>query len=417
MVFAQTPRTTATRLRERVRYDEDFVHAVLDEAYVCHLGFVVDGAPRVLPTLHVRVGDTLYLHGSTGSRPLFLARSGEIPVCVTVTLLDGLVLARSQFHHSANYRSVVVHGSASLVTDDDERHRVFTALVDKVGVAPGRSVDTRPPTAKEYAQTALLALPLNEVSAKYRGHGVVDDDEDLDLPHWAGIVPLRTVRGEPEPAPGVTVPVPSYLRPARSGWLAAAPLRGEHVALEPLEPSHVDELFAALDTPEVWEYLATPRPASAAELAGSLASMRAEPDWVLWVQRCARTGQVIGTTSYLGVDEPGCRLEIGSTLLAPAWWRTGVNTEAKLLLLGRAFDELGAVRVEWQTDERNTRSQRAVERLGATREGVLRSNRRRGDGAWRNSALYAMTADEWPAARDRMVARLKAHGAERGASR
>src|SRR5688500_13607477 len=116
--YAPTPRTTANRLRERVGYDADVVHAILDEAYVCHLGFVVDGEPRVLPTLHVRIDDTVYVHGSTGSRPPLATRgTGELPVCLTVTLIDGLVLARSQFHHSANYRSVVAYGSARLVTD------------------------------------------------------------------------------------------------------------------------------------------------------------------------------------------------------------------------------------------------------------------------------------------------------------
>ena len=408
MVFAQTPRTTATRLRERVRYDEALVHGVLDEAYVCHVGFVVDGEPRVLPTLHVRIGDTLYLHGSTGSRPLREARGGGLRVCVTVTLLDGLVLARSQFHHSANYRSVVAHGTARLVTDEAERMRAFAALVDKVGVTAGRTADARPPTPKESAQTAVLALPLAEVSAKMRGHDVVDDDEDLALPNWAGIVPLRLVRGEPQPAPGVRVPVPEYLRALRSPWLTPATMAGTHVVLEPLDLAHADELFAALDHAETWQHLSSPRPTSPNEMATLVTRLLTDPTRTAWVQRRPDTGELIGTTSYVGVDESLRSLEIGSTSITPAWWRTGVNTEAKLLLLSRAFDELGAVRVQWQTDERNLRSQRAIERLGAIREGVLRANRQRGDGSWRTSILYAMTADDWPAARARLRARLDA---------
>lgn len=202
-----TPRTTPNRHLDRMSYDPAVVHAILDEAYLCHLGFVVDGEPRVLPTLHVRVGDTLYLHGSTGSRPLLAARRG-LPVCVAVTLLDGLVLARSQFHHSANYRSVVAHGTATPVESDEDRRRVLAALVDKI--ATGRAADTRPPTARELAQTAVLALPLRDVAAKVRTGGVADDPDDLGLPHWAGVVPLRLAAGRPEPDTGVTGE-PGYL--------------------------------------------------------------------------------------------------------------------------------------------------------------------------------------------------------------
>jgi uncharacterized protein len=209
-MYSPTPRTTALRDRGRMAYDEETVHAILDEAYFCHVGFVVDGEPRVLPTLHVRIDGTLYVHGSTGSRPLLAARPPEgLPVCVTVTLLDGLVLGRSQFHHSANYRSVVAHGIARLVSDDAEKRRVFAALVDKV--AAGRSADSRPPTDKELAQTAALALPLREVSAKVRRGGVIDEPEDYDLPYWAGVLPLRLTPGRPEPDAGVTAPVPAYL--------------------------------------------------------------------------------------------------------------------------------------------------------------------------------------------------------------
>src|SRR6266508_1107147 len=151
--YQKTERTTALRERGRMSYDADAVHGILDEAYFCHLGFAADGEPRILPTLHVRVDDTLYIHGSTGSRPLLAARHGALRVCVTVTLLDGLVFGRSQFHHSANYRSVVAHGLARLVTEDAEKRRAFTALVDKA--APGRAADSRPPDAKELAQTAV----------------------------------------------------------------------------------------------------------------------------------------------------------------------------------------------------------------------------------------------------------------------
>ncbi len=151
-MYPVTERTTPHRLAERVSYDRAAAHSILDEAFVCHLGFTGPDGPRVLPTLFVRIDDTLYVHGSTGSGPLLALREGG-PVCVAVTLLDGLVLARSQFHHSANYRSVVVHGDAVVVRDEPTRRRAFDALIDKVG--PGRSRDTRPPTGKELAATAV----------------------------------------------------------------------------------------------------------------------------------------------------------------------------------------------------------------------------------------------------------------------
>jgi nitroimidazol reductase NimA-like FMN-containing flavoprotein (pyridoxamine 5'-phosphate oxidase superfamily) len=208
--YEQTVRTTANRTRDRMRYERAAIHAVLDEAYHCHLAFVVDGEPRVLPTLQVRIGETVYVHGSTGSRPLLAARApGGLPVCLAVTLLDGLVFARSQFHHSANYRSVVVHGTARLVTDEAGKRRVLAALLDKLG--PGRAADSRPPTRKELAETTVLAVPLREASLRARTGGVSEDEADLALPHWAGVVPLRLNPGAPEPDRGITTPPPAYL--------------------------------------------------------------------------------------------------------------------------------------------------------------------------------------------------------------
>ncbi len=206
--YPATPRTTPARLPERARYDRATVHAVLDEALVCHLGYLRDGRPMVLPTIHVRIGEVLYVHGSTGASSALAAARGPVPVCVTVTILDGLVLARSAFHHSMNYRSVVVHGTARAVTDDEERQRVLAAIVDRV--APGRWDQCRPPNPKELAATSILAVPLEEVSAKCRSGDPVDEDTDLDGPWWAGVIPVRTGLDVPEPAadllPGRTPP-------------------------------------------------------------------------------------------------------------------------------------------------------------------------------------------------------------------
>jgi nitroimidazol reductase NimA-like FMN-containing flavoprotein (pyridoxamine 5'-phosphate oxidase superfamily)/RimJ/RimL family protein N-acetyltransferase len=408
--FTATERSTPSRYRERTSYERATGYAIIDEAYFCHLGFVVNGEPRILPTLQARIDDTLYLHGSTGSGPLLAARDPDgLAVCVTVTHLDGLVLARSQFHHSANYRSVVAHGRARLVTDEAEKLRALTAVVEKV--ATGRSTDSRRPTSRELAQTAVLAMPLAEVSVKARVGGANDDESDLALPHWAGVVPLRLTPGLPEPAPGVRVPVPAYLAPTRSPWLTPEPMRGDHVRLEPLDMSHVDGLFAAIGDDDVFEFLPRDTLANVDETAGLIAEalrMRQQGLRVPFVVRSAGTGEILGTTSYYAVDDVNRAVAIGHTMTARRVWRTGVNTESKLLLLRRAFDVLGAVRVEWHTDVLNLRSQNAIARLGAVREGVMRRHRLRANGTWRDTVTFAMTDDEWPAAHRRLVEMLRA---------
>lgn len=211
VAYTAGPRTTPTRLRERAAYDVDAVHAVLDESLVCHLGFVVDGAPVVLPTIHARLGQALYLHGSTGARLARMVPDEGLPVCVTVTIVDGLVLARSQFHHSMNYRSVVVHGLAQVVTDPHEKARALAAVVDHV--VPGRAAASRPADPRELAATAVLRVPLEQVSLKRRDAPPGDDPEDLALPHWAGVIPVKTVFDVAEPAPDLSaaIDVPDHV--------------------------------------------------------------------------------------------------------------------------------------------------------------------------------------------------------------
>jgi nitroimidazol reductase NimA-like FMN-containing flavoprotein (pyridoxamine 5'-phosphate oxidase superfamily) len=204
-----TERTRVRRLPKRGQYDAATIHAILDEAMICHVGFVVDGAPVVIPTIHWRDGDTLYFHGSAASRMLRSLKNG-VDACVTVTLLDGLVLARSAFHHSMNYRSVVVFGKAREVADEDEKVRALEALVEHV--VRGRSQDIRQPNDKELRQTLVLAMPLDEASAKIRTGGPVDDDEDYALPMWAGVLPLRLTPGDPIADTGVTAEVPEYVK-------------------------------------------------------------------------------------------------------------------------------------------------------------------------------------------------------------
>lgn len=206
--FIQTERNTPTRYPSRASYDRAAVHAVIDEALVCHVGFIRDGAPVVLPTVHARNGETLYIHGSSGGR--FSLLDGE-PVGVTITLIDGLVFARSWLHHSAPYRSVVIHATARVVRSDEEKLAAMAALIDHV--AQGRSKDTRPATRKELAKTAIVAIDLSEVSLKARGSHIGEEPEDLDLPYWAGHIPLRLTAGDPVPDDNLAegVQMPDYL--------------------------------------------------------------------------------------------------------------------------------------------------------------------------------------------------------------
>ena len=201
-----TERTTIHRLRERGRTERGDLYAVLDAGLVCHLGVIVDGSPVVLPTGYGRIGDTLYLHGSSANRALLAADGQEI--CVTVTHLDGLVCARALFHHSMNYRSAVAFGTAQLVTDDSERLAALHAVTEQL--APGRWEHARLPTRKELAATAVLALSLGEASVKVRTGPPKDDPEDYDTDIWAGVLPAALTFGaaepDPELRPGMAVP-------------------------------------------------------------------------------------------------------------------------------------------------------------------------------------------------------------------
>lgn len=213
----QTDRTTVRRLAKRGSYDRELIHAIVDEALICHVGFVVDGAPVVIPTIHWRDGDRLYLHGSGASRMLRSLRDG-VEACVTITLLDGLVLARSAFHHSMNYRSAVVMGKATEVTGE-EKLRALDALVEHV--CRGRSKDVRPPNDTELKQTLVLSLPIDEASAKVRTGGAVDDEADYSLPVWAGVLPLRIVPQQPAADERLIegTPLPEYVASyRRPGW-------------------------------------------------------------------------------------------------------------------------------------------------------------------------------------------------------
>lgn len=192
--IAQTSRTKLKRIPKRGNYNRDTINAILDEAFICHVGFVVDGQPYVIPTGFARVGDDLYIHGSAASRMMRNLAEG-IDVCVTVTLIDGLVLARSAFHHSMNYRSVVILGKAEMVTDAGEKNKALEAFTEHV--IPGRWAEVRWPTELELKATTVLRLPITEASAKIRTGDPVDDDEDYSMDVWAGVLPLRLTSSQP----------------------------------------------------------------------------------------------------------------------------------------------------------------------------------------------------------------------------
>lgn len=212
MVEPRSPRTAVRRHPERGRYDRETVDAILDQGLICHVGFAVDGQPYAIPTIHARLGDMLYLHGSPVTRLMRTLGSG-VPACVTVTLLDGLVLARSVYESSMNYRSAVVLGTAREVTDRDEKLRGLEAIVEHV--ARGRWADARQPSEGELKATAVLALPLAECSAKVRSGPPADQPADVGLRIWAGVVPLALAAAAAEPAPDLPpgLALPAYVDP------------------------------------------------------------------------------------------------------------------------------------------------------------------------------------------------------------
>lgn len=216
MTLAPTPLTRLRRHPRRAAYDRATIDAILDEALVAHLGFVDGGQPFVIPTLQARVGDRVYVHGSAAGRTA-RTLAGAVPACLTVTLADGLVLARSAYHHSMNYRSVVVLGRARAIDDPDERRAALRAFTDKL--VPGRWDEVRKPTAPELRGTTVLALELTEASAKVRTGPPGDDGDDLALDVWAGVVPLQVRAGEPQPDPRLAPATP--LSPAVRAWVAA----------------------------------------------------------------------------------------------------------------------------------------------------------------------------------------------------
>jgi uncharacterized protein len=211
--FNPTKRTALKRLPKRAFYERRTIYQILDKAFICHVGFVDSDHPVVIPTAYGRYGDILYLHGSAASRMLRALKSG-IPICVTVTLLDGLVLARSAFHHSMNYRSVVVFGTASIVKSPNQKLSALRSISEHI--LPGRWSDVRKPNNVELRQTAVLRLPLTEASAKIRSGPPIDEEGDYSLPVWAGEVPFSLAFRKPVADPQLRrgIKLPSYLRPA-----------------------------------------------------------------------------------------------------------------------------------------------------------------------------------------------------------
>lgn len=211
MTLLQTERTKLKRLPKRGHFDRETVYGILDEGFICHVGFAPQGQPFVIPTGYARVDDKLYIHGSQASRML-RTLSGGLDACVTVTIIDGLVLARSAFHHSMNYRSVVIFGRAEIIEDREEKIAALVALSEHI--VRGRWADVREPTEEELTKTTVLELSLVEASAKIRTGPPLDDEEDYALPIWAGVIPLKLEAGEPINDPRLPdgIEVPAYAR-------------------------------------------------------------------------------------------------------------------------------------------------------------------------------------------------------------
>jgi hypothetical protein len=222
--LAPTDRSTLRRKKERGSHDRDLVHGILDEGLLCHVGFTAEGSTFVMPMAYARVGETLYLHGATGNRMLRQLAEGA-DVCVTVTLLDALVLARSAFHHSMNYRSVMLFGTTSRVVEDDEKRLASNALLEHM--VPGRSADARPPSTEELRTVLIVRVPIEEGSAKLRSGGPIDEPEDLGMPVWAGHLPFSLVAGAPvadgDLPNGVEEPPNVRTYPARGATGGAVP--------------------------------------------------------------------------------------------------------------------------------------------------------------------------------------------------
>ena len=233
-LYPVTPRNRAKRVSERASYDRAAVHAILDAAMLCHVAYVIDGQPYCTPTLHWRRGDTLYWHGSSASRMLRHLKPG-VAACVTVSHLDGLVLARSGFNHSANYRAAMCFGTARLLSAGPENDEALRDVVDRF--YPGRSADLRPITAQEAKATMVIAMPIEEASAKIRAKGVGDNPEDLTHPVWAGVIPVRTVIGAAEPCPHVPegMTPPASLAPYAEGAGLDAALQATQALYERAE--------------------------------------------------------------------------------------------------------------------------------------------------------------------------------------
>lgn len=212
--FPQTKRNRVARLPKRGHYDRATIYPIVDAALVCHVGFVQDGQPFVLPTLHARDGDDMLLHGATTSRMLRYIQEGH-PICLTMTLVDGIVLARSVFHHSINYRSAVLFGRGELIDDPAERLSAMERLTERI--MPGRWADARPPSAQELKATTMIRVVVESGSAKVRTGPPGDDPEDLELPYWSGVLPLHEVAGDPQHDPTLQpgIGVPAYLQEYR----------------------------------------------------------------------------------------------------------------------------------------------------------------------------------------------------------
>jgi RimJ/RimL family protein N-acetyltransferase/nitroimidazol reductase NimA-like FMN-containing flavoprotein (pyridoxamine 5'-phosphate oxidase superfamily) len=400
--YSPTPLTRVRRGAKRAHYDTETIHAILDEAPVCHIGFVQDGQPFIIPANFARQDETLYLHGSTAGRLMHVIQTGQ-PLCVEVTLLDGLVFGRSAPNHSMNFRSVVAFGRGRAVSDEVEKLHALELIFEHF--CPRRWQEVRPPDAKELEITAVVAIQIEQASAKVRrGPAGEESAVDLALPIWGGELPLRLQALEPlpdehtPPDRSVSPSIARQYRPNLQNVTEAYPrLETERLLLRPLSLEDAPFILKEWGDPVVTYYMRDEEPLQTLQDAYTMLQPLQTPEkmpglkW--WGIELKTEAQLIGTCGYYRWDKQHQHAEIGYDLWLD-YWGQGLMPEALRVLLQYGFDKMGLHRIEATTHVENLRSMRVLEKLGFQREGILRSFYYR-DGSFNDQSMFSLLKSEW----------------------
>ena len=397
----KTEKTKLRRIPRRGHHDRETIISILDKEFVCHIGFVHEGYPVVIPTLYGRDGEFLYVHGSMASR-MMKDLSGGLPLSITVTRVNGLVLARSSFHHSMNYESVVLFGHATEVTDKAEKIHGFKAVSDHI--IADRWEEVRPILDNEIKATMLLKIPIEEASAKIRAEGIKDDKADYELDIWGRHHPGSSGLGGSGPRrksqsrnTGFSISRPIFEKKKRmSLFKEDFVLENQRLRLMPSSLSDLEHLYQIADQ-RIWAHSST--------------SIRNRQDMFRYLEKAGLdrqnevrqeltvidklTGAYCGCSSFENISIPHRRLEIGWTWLGLQFQGKGINKIAKYLMLAYVFEQLEFERVEFRVRGTNAQSQRALEKIGAVREGRLRSYFE-AEGQRHDFIYFSILREEWP---------------------